>query len=345
MLAISLFSGVGGMDLGLERAGIPTILQVEIDPWCQRVLTRHWPDVRRIADVRDVSRGDLPDADLVHGGFPCTDVSNAGKRVGITGTNSGLFFELVRVLSALRPRWCLIENVPGLLSSNGRRDFGVVLARLGELGYGLAWRILDARFFGVPQRRRRVFIVGCRQPGGRVGAECAAEVLALREGGCGNPAPGRTTRQAVAYTLAASTRGSGDGHGNAWNSTYVTGPVTSRPAADRGDTNYLIAPVDPRNVTSQANRSRVAKGDPASTLHSGGQSIISHDVIAGSFGVRRLMPVECERLMGWPDDFTRWTADGREIADRIRYRMIGNGVVATVAEWIGRRLITVNDAL
>jgi site-specific DNA-cytosine methylase len=103
--------------------------------------------------------------DLLCGGFPCQDLSVAGQRAGLAGDRSGLFFEFARIIDAFRPRWVLVENVPGLLSSNGGRDFGVVLGTLADLGYGVGWRILDSRFFGVPQRRRRVFIVGARADG------------------------------------------------------------------------------------------------------------------------------------------------------------------------------------
>lgn len=183
MRAISLFSGVGGFEVGFERAGIDTVLQAESDPVCRSVLERHWPHVERLHDVRDVDRGLLPnlrryghepslaavagceagqDVDLIYGGFPCQDVSVAGQRAGLSGERSGLWHEFQRVLRELRPRWCVIENVPGLLSSGAEpgADFGVVLRGLVDLGYGVAWRVLDARWFGVPQRRRRVFIVG-----------------------------------------------------------------------------------------------------------------------------------------------------------------------------------------
>jgi site-specific DNA-cytosine methylase len=300
---ISLFSGAGGFEIGFERAGIETVLQVEMDPWCQQVLQRHWPEVDRIDDVckvdpsalrgrcgdvvgigagSDVERlggaprgaagtgrradgslgepasGDAPDGlrapdhqrrreagpglssgvDVLFGGFPCQDVSVAGKRAGLSGERSGLWFEFRRIVSELRPNWVVIENVPGLLSSHSGRDFTTILLGLEELGYGWAYRVLDARWFGVPQRRRRVFIVGCAG-----GAARAASVLAVCEGCGGHPAPRREARQDVAYALAASARGTGDGHGNAWNSTYIA-PAFTVPSAHRGvgngwNTNYV----------------------------------------------------------------------------------------------------------
>lgn len=210
----SLFSGVGGFDLGLERAGHRVVFQCEADAWRREVLAHHWPGIPLSPDVREVTtdwyRGELSNAlardggsnegvrpgdlqpsgeaalnlDLVCGGFPCQDLSVAGKRAGLAGERSGLFFEAARVADAFLGSggWLLIENVPGLLSSNGGRDFGIVLATLGDLGfYDLAWRVLDSRYFGVPQRRRRVFILARRARGRH-----AAEVLLEPESGGGD---------------------------------------------------------------------------------------------------------------------------------------------------------------
>ncbi len=168
---ISLFAGIGGADLGFERAGWRCVAQVEQNPWRRAVLTTHFPGVLQLEDVRTAGQHNLPHADLIVGGFPCQDLSVAGKRAGLAGERSGLFFEFARILSELRPLWCVIENVPGLLSSRSGRDFAVVLSELDKLGYGLAWRVLDSQHFGVPQRRRRVFIVG------HLGSPCPAEVL------------------------------------------------------------------------------------------------------------------------------------------------------------------------
>lgn len=168
---LSLFSGVGGFDLGLERAGMRTVAQVEWDAKCQQVLARHWPDVPRWGDVSEVRGVDLPDCDLVAFGSPCQDLSVAGKRAGLDGHRSGLFFEAVRIIKELQddgrhPTWVVWENVAGALSSNGGRDFGAVLDSLAELGaVDVEWRVLDAQFFGVPQRRRRVFVVARLDPG------------------------------------------------------------------------------------------------------------------------------------------------------------------------------------
>src|SRR3990167_6826375 len=152
----SLFSGIGGFDLGFDRAGMECVLQVEQDNSCLGILARHWPKVKKVNDVRKIKR---VSADLICGGFPCQDVSVAGKRAGLDGERSGLWFEFHRIVTEVRPRWVVVENVPGLLSSNAGRDFAVILRGLVECGYGVCWRILDAQYFGVAQRRRRVFVV------------------------------------------------------------------------------------------------------------------------------------------------------------------------------------------
>ena len=199
----SLFSGIGGFDLGFENAGMKCLWQCEIDTAARSVLTRRF-GVPIYDDVRSVGTG-TPTVDLVCGGFPCQDVSVAGKRAGLAGKRSGLWFEFHRILAELRPRWVVVENVPGLLSSNGGRDFAVILRGLVELGYGVAWRILDAQYFGVAQRRRRVFVVGS------LGSGRAAEILFERESLSGNTAPRRETGEGVAAAIIGSLAASGRG--------------------------------------------------------------------------------------------------------------------------------------
>lgn len=216
-----LFAGIGGFGLGLERSGMRVCWQVEIDEAARGVLTRHWPGVQRHTDVREVGAGSLEAVDLIAGGFPCQDVSVAGRRAGLGGERSGLWWEFHRILSELRPRWCLIENVPGLLSSNGGRDMGAILWALGKLGYGYAYRVLDAQRFGLAQRRKRVWIVGCLGDGRR-----AAQVLLEPEGVRWNPETRSAARSRVAGTLSASSsRNRGLGNGNECDS-IVAGTLT-----------------------------------------------------------------------------------------------------------------------
>ena len=135
---LSLFSGIGGFDLGFDRAGMVCAGQVEFDEKARAVLAKHWPDVPRLNDVREVNGDEFGSIDLICGGFPCQDVSVAGRRAGLAGERSGLWFEFHRLIDRVRPRWAVFENVPGLLSSNGGRDFAVILRGLVECGYGVA---------------------------------------------------------------------------------------------------------------------------------------------------------------------------------------------------------------
>lgn len=154
----SLFAGIGGFDLGLERAGMKVRWQVEIDKFCQRVLAKYWPDVPRFGDVRDFPPSDRREdwaVSLICGGFPCQDVSQAGNQAGIDGERSGLYAEMLRVCGCLRPDFIIIENVDGLRYRGGY----VVLRDLAELGYDAEWEVFTACQAGAPHTRKRLFIV------------------------------------------------------------------------------------------------------------------------------------------------------------------------------------------
>lgn len=151
----SLFSGIGGMDLGLQRAGMTCRWQVEIDPFCTRILAKHWPDVPKFGDIQKITEAELEPVDLIAGGFPCQDVSRVGSRGGINGARSGLWGEYLRLVRDLRPRFVLVENVPGLLDGG----IGRVLGDLAESGYDAEWRVLSAAQFGFPHQRNRIFII------------------------------------------------------------------------------------------------------------------------------------------------------------------------------------------
>lgn len=209
---VSLFAGVGGADLGMEAAGIPTVLACEIDKNARAVLAHRFPHATLHDDVRTLTGDDLrragavPERTILSGGFPCQPFSVAGHRRGMGGDDErgDLYWQISRLLAEFPARWIVLENVPGLLSIDGGRTFGTILGDLGELGYGVAYRVLDAQHFGVPQRRRRVFIVGClgddRRP---------VEVLLEPEGSRGNPAPSLTPGPGTAARAERSTDDAG----------------------------------------------------------------------------------------------------------------------------------------
>ena len=197
MRFVSLFAGVGGFDLGLERSGHTCVGQVEIDKHAQSVLARHWPDVPKHDDVTTAidwadEIGLTGNVDLVAGGFPCQDLSVAGKRAGLDGKRSGLFYDALAFAKAVKAKTILLENVPGLLSSNQGRDFGVLLTELANAGYSnIEWRVLNSQFFGVAQRRRRVFIVAS------LGTEPFRTVLAECESSAGDLEAGKQAGQEI----------------------------------------------------------------------------------------------------------------------------------------------------
>jgi DNA (cytosine-5)-methyltransferase 1 len=515
MKVLSLFSGVGGFDMGLENAGMETVFQCEWDKHCRTILDRHWPTVPKWDDVSTLTGEHIlahaPVIDVVAWGSPCQDLSVAGKRAGLEGGRSNLFYEGMRIITELRkasngkyPRISIWENVYGALNSNKGEDFEAILKEMVEAGSLLCeWRVLDAQYFGIPQRRRRVFVVAVFDSA--TANRCPDPLLPVSEGLLWNPTTRATTREEPADTVTASIgsgsailgsdivgslntsdakmisnqyvnenkcvvetlvvnqdrtyrdvtgallgrdsfgpnhegardgklvlepmlldgtrvddvrvyespvqtlkermgtggnnvpmvafshtqgldaqpsekawptlRKEGNGHAVAYDeyndtlggeihhalragTKQSTGVVvgTLRSGGDGGvpssrgehlvvEPNVAI-PIDTRNALRDPdkydaqNRQGLgigADGDPMATL----TSAHVNGVAAGNstMVVRRLTPLECERLMGWPDDHTRYKADGTEQADTHRYKQCGNGVASPVAQWIGEQLI------
>lgn len=394
----SLFAGVGGFDLGFDAAGWDCGFQVEWDRQCQQVLARHWPDVPRWSDVRDVNGADLPPVDCITYGFPCQDLSVAGARAGLDGARSGLFFDAVRIIKEMRdatggkyPTWAVAENVVGLLNADGGDAMGRCLDTLADIGaVAVEWAVLDAEHFGVPQRRRRVFLVACFDPdlglpdeilpvatsccGHSQTSEPAGETTARTLAQClnsgGNNGGFRTepgshlvaVAKGIDRTSAAVTakwaKGSGGPAGDEVQNLVAVKRGRSR-SADDAETWSLDGPAPTLNVFDNNGeiratvlafdstfswQSRVFE-DCSPTLKVGtGLGISSPPAaLVPSCGVRRLTPVECERLMGWPDDHTRYDADGNELADTVRYRMCGNGIAAPVAQWVAENLLSIGS--
>lgn len=368
MKVLSLFSGIGGFDLGFQRAGMEVVGMVEIDKPCQDVLRRQFPGVPIYDDVREVGvkTHEQGSVDIICGGFPCQDVSVAGKRAGIAGERSGLWYEFARIIDEIEPAWVVIENVPGLLSSNRGEDFAVIVRWLAERGYGVSWRVLDAQYFGVAQRRRRVFIIGS------LGNGSSAEVLFERESGGWHPAESRQAGEEIAGTVTPRVGGSGSGWAR-WNESDGLVPTSFvvRGGKDGGGKGYLGS--EDKSLTLNASQ-------PPAVFWDGGQVADTLDVsslVKGQMmpdkrrfpvviwemrhaseayresgevaptlqarmgtggnnvplvGVHRLTPTECARLQGFPDDWNDW------LSDSARYKQYGNAVAVPVAEWIGKQI-------
>ena len=562
MKVLSLFSGVGGFDMGLENAGMETVFQCEWDKHANSILHKHWPDVPKWDDVSTLSGKHIlahaPVVDVVAWGSPCQDLSVAGKRAGLEGGRSSLFHEGIRIIKELQeesngqyPRISIWENVVGALNSNGGADFGIILNEMAEAGaLAIEWSVLDAQYFGIPQRRRRVFVIAVFDP--VLAERCPNPLLPVAESLPGHLAKSKQKRKSAATTLTESTGADGgivnaigaslyhkqtvvnqdvnSGHlvvgalaardykgvGNQYvaenklvtepyvkssraqtsedSETWIPGEVnptlnsfdvgdtrattaiieelvlfensfrdgariahdgvtqtlTSKMGTGGGNTPMIAIPIqDGRNIEKHQNGLGVAEaGSPAYTLdQTGAQAVafqysgdrnnrsvsvseeiaytlaanaqskvqavaysIREDAKADNFSateldhanslsalqpspqshhaqmfiveptlafdtqfgsnanvtenvsptlkssqqsptvayhaeptmaVRRLTPLECERLMGWPDHHTRYKADGTEQADTHRYKQCGNGVASPVAQWIAKHILAI----
>lgn len=295
----SLFTGVGGLDLGLEAAQWECKWQVELNKWCYETLKHNWPTVPKWRDVRDVNGANLEPVDVIAFGSPCQDLSRAGRIDGLQGSKSSLFFEAIRIIKEMQhatkgkfPRWAIWENVPGAFSSNGGADFGTVLDCMAEMGaLGIEWACLDAQYFGVPQHRERLFVVSCFDPS--VHPRNGRQVLNVQHVGRRYIAKNRN----IDETPAGSTP-------------ICFGGTVTTVWKERTVSNTICATErkNPGNVIVQNNK------------------------------IRRLSPIECERLMGWPDDHTLYRSNGKPNSNSARYEMCGNGVASPVAQWVATQI-------
>lgn len=304
----SVCSGIGAPDVAWSSLGWSPQWFSEIAPFPSKVLAHHYPQVPNHGSLLGLStRNVCSPVDVIVGGTPCQSFSIAGLRGGLADSRGNLALEFCRLVGALRPAWFVWENVPGVLSSSGGRDFGSILGAMAELGYGLAWRILDARYCGVPQRRRRVFVVGSL-----AGAAAAGAVLFEPESVRRYSAPSQKAREDVAGTL-----GGGSG-GRGWapdtdRMMFVPEVAGALRASLRGTDDphrgAVYVPVHARTLTTSATRldseteTFVAPSiydNHSGTLDRCGNS---HGVLEQNWRVRRLTPVECSRLQGFPDTY------------------------------------------
>jgi DNA (cytosine-5)-methyltransferase 1 len=336
MKYISVCSGIEAATVAWHGLGWKAAAYSEIEAFPSAVLAHHYPDIPNVGDMTKFKEWNIEPGsiDLLVGGTPCQSFSVAGLRKGLADPRGNLALTYCAILDHLKPRWFVWENVPGVLSSGGGRDFGSFLGAVAELGYGFAYRVLDAQYFGVAQRRRRVFVVG------HLGNwEPAAKVLFERESLRRDSAPSREKGKAVAGTIEASlgrSRGAGTPTSAICPTLRAGGNRTGgdRPPGTDVDTadSLIVQPYPVANTLTASN-------DPSRSPQSSEITAQVAAVAATAMQVRRLTPVECERLQGFPDNYTAIPWRGKaETSDGPRYKALGNSMAVPVMAWIGKRI-------
>ena len=422
----SVCSGIEAATVAWHPLGWEPAFFSEIEPAPRSVLAHHYPDVPCHGDFTTIGADQYGSIDLLVGGTPCQSFSVAGLRGGLDDDRGNLALEFLRLAQRTRAKWLVWENVPGVLSSNGGRDFGSILGGLVECGYGFAYRVLDAQYFGVAQRRRRVFVVGCLGD-----SASAAAVLFERHSLQGNSAPSRQKGKDVAGTIARSSfsggaggkpdgaagnhfiaakcltaRGAGGGNLDPETANFVACQAKAahafkvRGGCDGGGKGYLgsdevaftisthqdqhiFQATEPNedlicfeaNMSLQApavgqlhptltRRTYAAIAFPISSMNAlrspdaakstglgvgqDGEAMYTltkgdHHAVATQSAVRRLTPKECERLQGFPDDYTLVPHRNKPMADGPRYKALGNSMAVPVMHWIGKRIQMIED--
>lgn len=282
----SLCSGIEGASVAFRRFGWQPVYFAEVNPFCCRLLTCRYPKVPNYGDITTIRQ--TLQADLIVGGTPCQSFSVTGLRKGLDDDRGNLLRAFCRIITQIRPRWVIWENVPGVMSTEGGRGFGTLLGCLAECGYGLAWRVLDAIGFGVPQRRRRVFVIGYFGD----------------------------WRKSFAVLFDSPTRDKG---------TQSSAKIRANKLSSNGFTEASCF-----GWTGDETPKFQIDATPTLRAEQGGEGV----GILTKADWRKLMPVEWERLQGFPDGYT--AIDGA--TDRDRTRALGNSFAVPVVRWLGQRI-------
>ena len=387
----SVCSGVEAATVAWHPLGWKAQWFSEIEKFPSAVLAHHYPNTPNLGDMTAFKEWPNDPIDVLVGGTPCQSFSVAGLRKGLSDPRGNLMLTYLAIAARYQPKWLVWENVPGVLSSNRGRDFGTFLGALAELGYGFAYRVLDAQYFGVAQRRKRVFVVGYAGDWKR-----AAAVLFERESLSGHPAPSREAWEKVAPTvtqgapfsrtgnerveagaLVAKTLTSGIGQRydfESENFPIVTGSLCARTGQsisvqDAGQSHLLPVAFGAQNSASQGDSVSAEvtptldkSKTPAVATHSVAGTMLSRNTSGGfsnsidhaaagymamqDMQVRRLTPIECERLQGFPDNYTQIpyrNKPAESCPDGPRYKAMGNSMAVPVMRWIGERINMVNS--
>ena len=347
MKYLSVCSGIEAASVAWQPLGWEAVGFSEIEKFPSQVLAHHYPDVTNFGDMTKYKEWNLDTVNLLVGGTPCQSFSVAGLRKGLEDPRGNLMLTYCGLLDWFRPQWFVWENVPGVLSSNGGRDFGSFLGALAELGYGFAYRVLDAQYFGVAQRRRRVFVVG------HLGDWLpSAAVLFERESLRRDTAPRREAWQKVAPTVVQGPPYSRTGNERVECDAIVAqfrqwpAEVSSTLDAHFGDKQRLedqhVNAGCPLFVPAEKpiswSEELTASVDLAGTLQRGGDGGRHDGVMTSAMQVRRLTATECERLQGFPDNYTDIRPNNKNTPDGPRYKALGNSMAVPVMAWIGKRI-------
>lgn len=359
------FSGIGGFRIGLERAGFKCVGYCDNDEYANKLYRNYFDTTHEVFfdDITTINTKELPDFDILCAGFPCQSFSIAGKRLGFEDTRGTMFFEVARILKDKRPRYFILENVKGLLNHNGGKTFQTILKILSDIGYQTQWQLLNSKFFGVPQNRERVYIVGC------YGTECAGKIFPLTGSNSENNCEinitqlpstlGNSQGNRVYYPNGISTciTSSGGGQGGKTGLYFINKPRHNQYKASdtvqtlkvAGDTPLMkvrngtkkgfdeAGPGDGINLAfpqSKTRRGRVGKGCSQTLDTSCNMGTID------DYRIRRLTPLECFRLQGFPDEMVK-TAKTLGMADCHLYKMAGNAVTVNVIETVAKKLAEV----
>jgi len=343
MKYFSMFSGIGGFELGIRKAHPfwEGIGYSEIDKYAIQIYEKHFGGHKNYGNARDIKWEEIPDFDLLVGGFPCQAFSIAGKRRGFEDVRGTLFFEIARILKAKKPSYFLLENVKGLLNHDKGKTFSVIIQTLDELGYDFEWMVLNSKFFGVPQNRERVFFIGSLRGKSR------REILPFRETNEKIDAAKEIIKDCNASqcnsvinpkgifpTITSCTHGyanpsiscfqrSKAQHSRIYNAKGIS-PTLAGASKLSGDCTPKIVTRQPLKYINRNQKN--IEGDWAYTVDSCNTGGINDGRI------RRLTPIECERLQGFPDGWTEGLSDTQ------RYKCLGNAVTVNVIEAIVKHL-------
>lgn len=296
-----MFSGIGGFDLALRNLNHTIVGACEIDRYARQVYGRHFPGIKIYENATTIKPEELPDFDILAAGFPCQAFSIAGKRRGFADTRGSLFFEIARVAKEKRPSILLLENVKGILSHDKGNTFKTIINTLDEIGYDAEWQVLNSKYF-VPQTRERVYIIGHLRGRG------TRQIFPLGEIQDINARTPKETQKQGKWVRSTHTR--------AIDANYAKG----------GGSRTMIAVI--------MNGHNTQNGRKVNEDYSFALTTHKEQYLASLKGVRSLTPKECERLQGFPDNWTKYDNNGKEISDTQRYKMCGNAVTVPVIEYI-----------